>query len=333
MEAGQQNPILNKSIFISDLGESSSFTSTFLVRSKERMFSKNGKPYLSMHLGDKTGMLDTRIWDRVDELFDGFQEGDVVAVAGKTHLFQNRLQMVVTHLVPVAASEVTLADYLPATDQDLEQLYDQLRAVFEALENPWVKKLALVLLNDPEISKRYKLCPAAKTVHHAFIGGLLVHSLQLVRLVEAVHPLYPTADKSLLMFGAAFHDFGKIYELSYHNGFGYTDEGRLVGHITIGATIIDRKVREMEGFPEALEWQLKHLVLSHHGKLEYGSPKRPHTLEAQLVHHLDDMDSKMNSIETFMRDEKNVSRWTGHHKAYDNYYYKPDCTLPERSVD
>jgi 3'-5' exoribonuclease len=315
---------VQKTLFIADLTENASFTSTFLVRTKERMLSRNGKPYLSLHLGDKTGTIDTRVWERADELFEGFNEGDVVAVAGKTHVFQNRLQLVVSHLAAVPLSEVTLSDYLPSSNQDLDHLYSELLNVFANLTNPWIRDLALALLTDPEIAERYKICPAAKTVHHAFVGGLLVHSLQLIKLVEVVHPLYPVTDKERLIFGAAFHDFGKIYELSFQNGFGYTDEGRLVGHISIGATLLDRKIRELPGFPDNLAWELKHIILSHHGRLEYGSPKRPHTLEALLVHHLDDMDSKMNSIETFMREEKSTARWTSHHRAYDNYYYKPD---------
>jgi 3'-5' exoribonuclease len=201
-------------------------------------------------------------------------------------------------------------------------MYAQMLQIFRDLPNPWVRGLGVALLEDPEIQSRYRKCPAAKTIHHAFVGGLLCHSLQIIRLADAVLPLYKGINRDLVVFGAAFHDFGKIFELSYDGSFGYTDEGRLVGHIAIGVTLIDRKIRLMPGFPEDLEWQLKHLVLSHHGRLEYGSPKRPHTLEAQLVHHLDDMDSKINSIQTFIASENSGSRWTGHHKAYDQYYYR-----------
>jgi 3'-5' exoribonuclease len=317
-----------KGIFIKDLKGNDIVRSTFLVQSKSMPMAKNGKPYLSLLLSDSTGVIDTRIWNDVETVSTLCQEGDVVAVSAKTHVFQNRMQMVVSHIVPVPPSEVDPLAYIPRTEIDLEAKYQELLGIFQGLENPWVRELGLALLNDPEIAARYKVCPAAKTIHHAFLGGLLVHSVQLIHLVDAILPHYENLDRSILIFGAAFHDFGKIYELSYSAGFGYTDEGKLVGHIAIGVQLVDRKILAMPGFPKDLEYQLKHIILSHHGRLEYGSPKRPQTLEAQLLHHLDDMDSKINSIQTLMETEANESRWTAHHKAYDNYYYKSDCYLP-----
>lgn len=316
-----------KQIFIKDLQAKDSVRTTFLVKSKQLMQAKNGKAYLTLLLSDRTGNLDSRVWEEAEPLSETFAEGDIVAVAGKAHYFQNRLQLIVEHLIPVPAAEVDISEYLPAASENLDVLYDELLNVFDQVECPWVREISLALLKDEEIAPRYKVCPAAKSIHHAFIGGLLTHSLQLIKLSDAILPLYSEINRSILLFGAAFHDFGKVFELSYDGNFGYTDEGRLVGHIAIGVSLIDRKIREIPGFPKELEWQLKHMVLSHHGKLEYGSPKRPHTIEAQLLHHLDDMDSKINSIQTFMKGERNGARWTGHHKAYDQYYYKPDSYL------
>jgi 3'-5' exoribonuclease len=313
-----------KQIFIRDLKSNDAVRSSFLVTSKELFISKNSKPYLSLILSDRTGQIDTRIFEDADALSASFREGDVIAIAGKAHQFQNRLQLVVQHLTRLTPEEVELSDYLPTAGEDLEVLYTELLGIFRGLKNAWVRDLALRLLEHPEIAPRYKRCPAAKTIHHAFIGGLLVHSLQLIKVIDRILPLYPTLDRDLLIFGAAFHDFGKIFELSYHSVFGYTDEGRLVGHIAIGVNLIDREIQKMDGFPRELEWQLKHLVLSHHGKLEYGSPKRPHTLEALVLHYIDDLDSKINSIQTLMDGEQSGSRWTAYHRAYDNYYYKPD---------
>lgn len=316
-----------KHLFIKDLKPKDVVRTSFLVKYKAMAASKNGKPYLTMILADRTGDIDTRVWDRAEELGSMFQEGEVVAVSGKAHEFKNRLQLVVDQLIPLPSEEVELNDYLPEGPANLDGIFEELVEIFRGLKNPWVKDVSLALLNDPEIAPRYKVCPAAKTIHHAFLGGLLCHSLQLIKVIEAILPLYPMIDRDLMIFGAAFHDFGKIFELSYQGNFGYTDEGRLVGHITIGATLLDRKIQGMPGFPKELEYQLKHLILSHHGRLDYGSPKRPATLEAQLLHHLDDMDSKMNSIHTFMVNEKNEARWTAYHKAYDQYYYKPDSVL------
>ncbi len=320
-----------KCIFIKDLKGNDVVRSTFLVQSKTMPMAKNGKPYLSLMLSDSTGVIDTRIWHDVETVGACFAEGDVVAVSAKTHVFQNRMQMVVSHIIPVPLSEVDPLAYLPRSAENLEEKFEQLLTIFEGLENPWIRQLGLALLKDPDIASRYKVCPAAKTIHHAFLGGLLVHSLQLIQLVEAILPHYQKLDRSILIFGAAFHDFGKIYELSYNHGFGYTDEGKLVGHIAIGVQLVDRKILGIAEFPKELEWQLKHIILSHHGRLEYGSPKRPHTVEAQLLHHLDDMDSKINSIQTMMEAEANDCRWTAHHKAYDNYYYKSDAYLAQPS--
>ena len=191
------------------------------------------------------------------------------------------------------------------------------------MENRWIKALALAILNDPEIAVRYPKCPAAKTIHHAYIGGLLAHTHQLIKVVNAIAPLYPELNREILIFGAAFHDFGKVFELSFDGPFGYTDEGKLVGHISIGNAIIDREVRKLEGFPQSLELQLKHIVLSHHGRVEYGSPKPPQTLEAVMLSALDDLDSKLESISQLMKSEKCSGSWTPVHKAYQTSYYRP----------
>jgi 3'-5' exoribonuclease len=311
-----------KLLFIKDLKPRDVVRTSFLVKSKELLTNKQGKPYLALMLADKTGEIDSRVWDNAEQLAATFNEGDIVAVGAKAHLFQDRMQLMVEDLVPLPPEEVAVDEYLPKMDIDLEGLYAELIARFERIENKWVKALALSLLNDPEIAQRYKLCPAAKTIHHAYIGGLLVHSLQLVKLVDAVHAYYSALDINLLLFGAAFHDFGKIFELSYNRQFGYTDEGKLVGHIAIGVVLIDRKICAIPDFPKELEWHLKHLVLSHHGKLEYGSPKIPATLEAELVHWLDHMDSRLESIQGLIRADKNPGKWTAQHRAYGQYYWK-----------
>lgn len=303
--------------------------STFLVRAKGVQQAKNGKPYLALTLADRTGFVDTRIWSEdAVELAETFREGDIVAVSGRAQWFQNRLQLVVDNLVPID-EPLPLEDFLPRADGDSQARYAELISIFEKVECPWTRQVALELLHDPEVASRYPLSPAAKTIHHAYLGGLLVHSLSLVKLVQSVAPHYPRLNPSLLLFGAAFHDFGKIFELSYEGQLGYTDEGRLVGHIAIGTVLVDRVIQKIPGFPKEIEWQLKHLILSHHGKIEYGSPVKPQTLEAQLVHHLDDMDSKINSIQELMDSERSQARWTAVHRAYEAAYYRGNLTQTE----
>lgn len=312
-----------KRYFVSDLKPQDVVRSTFMVKSKGVMQAKNGKPYLALILGDCTGTVDTRVWTNdVVELAATFSEGDVIAVAGRAQWFQNRMQLILDNLAPVE-EPVTLSDYLPKAGADAEKQYTELITLFEGLDCPWTRQLAVALLKHPDIASRYPVAPAAKTIHHAYLGGLLTHSLQLTKLVDALLPLYPKLNRNVALFGAAFHDFGKIFELSYDGSFGYTDEGRLVGHIAIGTVLIDRAIREIPEFPVALELQLKHMVLSHHGKIEYGSPVRPQTLEAQFVHHLDDMDSKLNSIQELMDSERSTAAWTAVHKAYGTSYFKP----------
>lgn len=315
--------LLTKEFFVSDLRPKDMVRTTFLVQSKNVLMNKNGRPYLAMMLRDRTGSVDTRIWENTEEIASEVGEGDVVAVFGKAHQFQNRLQLVVDQLVRVSPESVSMDDYLPATHASTAALYEEMLGIFRTLDCPWTRQLGLMLLEDPEISSRYKVCPAAKTIHHAYLGGLLEHSLQVIRLVEAVHPLYKSLNRSLLIFGAAFHDFGKIFELSYDGPFSYTDEGKLVGHIAIGVTLVDRKIQMIPGFPKDLEYQIKHLILSHHGRLEYGSPKLPVTLEAVLLHGLDDVDSKLQSIQNLIEGESGSGKWTPLHRAYNQSYYKP----------
>lgn len=316
-----------KTLFIKDLSAGDSVCTRFLIRQKQMLSNKNGKPYLAVLLSDKTGDLEARVWEGADQMTLLFSEGDVVTISGRVNSFQNRLQISVEHLVPVPPSEVDLNEFLSTPLIDVDSLYNDLLKTFENLRNPYVKELGLALLRDPEISKRYKICPAAKTIHHAFVGGLLAHSMQLIRLVDSILPLYEDIDRDIMVFGCAFHDFGKIFELHTQGRMGYTDEGRLVGHIAIGVSLIDRKIQSIPEFPQELEWHLKHLILSHHGHLEYGSPKKPHTIEAELLHLVDHMDSRMNSIQTFMKNDKTDARWTGYHQAYDQYYFKPEKYL------
>lgn len=322
-----QRDLIKKHLFIKDLKPKDAFQTSFMVKSKDLFLNKLGKPYLALLLGDNTGNVEGRVWEEAEKIFPTFEEGDIVAVGGKAHLFQERLQVSIENIAPIPKEMALVEDYLPQSAKNIEGMYLELLNHFEKVKDPFIKNLSLSLLKDPEISTRYKMCPAAKTIHHAYIGGLLFHSLQLIKLVDAVLPCYENLNRDLLIFGAAFHDFGKIYELSYHHQFGYTDEGKLVGHIAIGVSILDRFIQKIPDFPNTLEWQLKHLILSHHGKLEHGSPKTPCTLEAELLHNLDHMDSRMDSIQALMKSENNASRWSPFHKAYDQYYYKPDCYL------
>ncbi|MBI4404258.1 MAG: HD domain-containing protein [Deltaproteobacteria bacterium] len=323
-------PPQQKLIFIKDLKAQDEVQSTFLVKSKETFMAKSGKPYLALLLMDRTGEIDARVWENAQTLTSTFQQGDIIALRGRVNSYQNKLQLVVSHLVP--SPQADLRNYLPASLQDPDLMFDELCGFLNGIKNPWIRDLSLQLLQDKALSERYKLCPAAKSVHHAYIGGLLQHSLQLVKVVDAISKIYPELDRDLLLFGAAFHDIGKTAEISSLQNFDYTDEGKLLGHISIGVTTIDQKIRVMADFPKQLELQLKHMVLSHHGQLEFGSPVRPQTLEAQVLHHLDDMDSKIDGIQTLIRGEGNQTQWTSFHKTYGQCYFRPQLQKQDKAL-
>lgn len=321
---GSDSPNSKKSIFIKDLRAKDVVRSTFLVRNKMLRANKNGQNCLHLQLSDRSGTIEARLWEGAESADEALNEGNLVAISGRvSEAGSGFRQVTVQHWAPIPSEEGNWEDYYPKSEQDADAEYKRLIQVFEGLENPWIRNLSLALLNDPEIAGRYPRCPAAKSIHHAFIGGLLAHTHQLVRVVQAIAPLYPELDREILLFGAAFHDFGKVYELSFDGPVGYTDEGKLVGHISIGNTLIDKEVRKIEGFPKDLELQLKHIVLSHHGRVEYGSPKPPQTLEAVMLSALDDLDSKIESITQLIKSEKSTGRWTPVHKAYQTSYYRP----------
>lgn len=315
-----------KSIFIKDLNPKDSVQSSFLVKSKGLRPQKNGQPCLHLHLADSTGWIEARLWDGAEAADQTLDEGSVIAVAGRMNGGAGRSQLTIQQWLPLSREEIRWEDYYPAGPGEAvseAERYERLIAKFEAMENRWIAQLGVNLLRDPEIASRYPRCPAAKTIHHAFIGGLLTHTLQLIEVIERIAPLYPQLDREILLFGATFHDFGKVFELSFGNGpFAYTDEGRLIGHISIGQAWIDRKVQEIPDFPSSLEIQLKHLVLTHHGRLEYGSPKLPQTLEAVVLAAVDDLDSKIDSITQWIQTDRSPGRWTAMHKAYGVAYYR-----------
>jgi len=321
-----------KSIFIKDLQTKDVVRSTFLVRSKGLRPQKNGQSYLHLQLADRTGFIEAKVWDNAESAHESLEEGNVVAIFGRVHDGAGNRHLTVQQWVPLPESEINWDDFYPKGPFDEKgesSEYRKLVSIFEGLENPWIRELSLRLLNDPQISSRYPKCPAAKTIHHAFLGGLLAHTLSLIRVVEAICPLYPELNREILLFGAAFHDFGKVFELSFDGPFNYTDEGKLIGHISIGQVWIDRKIQTIEGFPSDLELQLKHMVLSHHGRLDYGSPKVPQTLEAIVLSSLDDLDSRIESISQWIKAAKGTSRWTPVHKAYQVAFYRPDTSRSE----
>ncbi len=308
--------------FIADLKDRDSVDSVFMVKEKTMALAKNGKPYMNLKFMDKSGEIDGKLWDNVDELDKSFQKGDFVQIRGTGSLYMGKMQLVAKEIRRLDEENVDLADFVPVSPVPLAEMKAELAAVVASLRNPHLKGLMESFLADPAFMAAYCKAPAAKGMHHVYLGGLLEHSLSVVRLADAVVPLYPDLNRDLLVVGALLHDVGKIAELSYDRAFEYTDEGRLIGHITIGVDMLTEQIAQIPGFPRELAMLLKHMLLSHHGQYDYGSPKRPKTVEATILHYLDDMDSKINGIRSHIAKETaQGNRWTSHHRLYNLYFF------------
>lgn len=286
-----------KQHFVSQLTEGQIVASHFLVREKEiRTSARTGSSWLQLELADRTGAISGKMWDNFSALASTFERGDVVLIRARVKVYNGQKELTLEQIVPAAERDYDLADFLPHTKHDIEEMYSRLRAAISAMKNPWLKLLLSNVAEDPAIVPRLKRAPAAMTMHHAYMGGLLEHIVSMIGLASAVAAHYPELDADLLLAGVVLHDIGKIDELRYERDIGYTDTGRLLGHITIGAALVREKIKAIAGFPAPLAVLVEHLILSHHGSLEFGSPSLPQTREAIALHFMDDMDSKMASM-------------------------------------
>ncbi len=295
-----------KSPYVKELEPNRVITTSFLVHSKEIRQKKSGEFYLSLLLADRTGELDAKMWDNVAEVIDSFDRDDFVKVKGLIQVFHNRPQLTIHKVRRMDDSEIEFGDYFPSSRRDPDEMWNELRGVVAKVGNPHLRGLLDAMLNDPDVAIRYRRAPAAKTIHHAYLGGLIEHVLSLCTLANAIGPHYRHVDYDLLLTGVVLHDIGKIYELNYERGFSYSTEGQLIGHINIAMRMVADKLRALPGFPPLLRSLVEHMILSHHGQLEYGSPKVPLFPEALLLHYLDDMDSKMECMRALIDNDRQL---------------------------
>jgi 3'-5' exoribonuclease len=295
-----------KSPYVNELEPDRVITTSFLVHSKEIRQKKTGELYLSLLLGDRTGDLDAKMWDNVTEVLEAFDRDDFVKVKGLVQIFHNRPQLTIHKVRRMDDSEVDYGDYFPSSKRDPGEMWQELRGVVNGMGNPHLRALVNAMLDDEDIARRYRLAPAAKQIHHAYLGGLIEHVLSLCGLARLAAGHYAHIDVDLLLAGVVLHDIGKIYELNYERGFSYSDEGQLIGHITIGMRMVADKLRGLPDFPPRLRTLVEHMILSHHGQLEFGSPKLPQFPEALLLHYLDDMDSKMECMRSLIDGDRQV---------------------------
>ena len=314
-----------KAHYIEDLQENERVDAFYLVQSKEVRTKKNsGEPYLSLILSDRTGSIETKMWDGVEAIADLFDKDDFVKVRATVQLYRDKPQLVVHKLRRAEDGEIDLDDFIPHTKQDIGEMWATLRANVEAFENPHLKALLLAFLDDPEFADRFKIAPAAKTLHHGFIGGLLEHVSSLMRLAKLVASNYDYLDVELLQTGVVLHDMGKLDELTYERAFGYSSDGQLLGHITICLQWIDRKCAALPDFPPRLKRLIEHMVLSHHGRYEFGSPKLPMFPEALALSYIDDLDSKLESMRASLVNETSEGvEWTRYNSSLERSLVNP----------
>lgn len=320
-------PIL-KTRYVSDLQPDETVTSCFLVHTKDVRLKKSGDPYLSLVLSDRTGQLEAKMWDGIAEVVDTFERDDFVKAEGLVQMYRDRPQITIRRIRRLDDSDVDISQYLPHTERDIGEMWAELNAAVASLENPHLKQLLESFLADDEIAECFKIAPAAKTMHHAFVGGLLEHVTSLLRLARLTAGNYDFVDVDLVTAGVVLHDMGKIYELSYKRTFGYTDEGQLLGHMIIVLRMLDRKCAGFPDFPPRLKTLLEHLILSHHGHYEFGSPKLPMFPEALLLHYIDDLDSKLESMRASISGELlGEDCWTRYNPALERRLLKKDDFL------
>lgn len=289
-----------KTVFLGEIAkyEGQTVTDFFVVAQKQFSRKRDGAAYLSLRLTDRTGQCEARMWDNFEACSDTFESGDVVKVQVEVSGWNGRPQLAIKRLRKAAVEEYSLADFQPHTTLPIEELWARLNAFVDGFTDPFLQQLIRGFLDDPEIASLLRSAPAAKYLHHAWIGGLLEHIVSLLGLCERVLPHYPDVHRDLVMSGAILHDIGKLEELRWSLNFDYTLEGQLLGHITLGIAMIEKKIAAIHDFPPRLKLLLEHIVLSHHGKHEFGSPKLPMTPEAILFHYLDDLDAKMFTVRT-----------------------------------
>src|SRR5213594_2120184 len=325
-----------KDFFLADCAqhENKVITSSFVVVSKQVKPKKTGEPYLALTLGDRTGQIEAKMWDNVEEFIDVFEQDDFLKIKGLINKYKNRFQLTIHKLRRMQDAEVDFSDYLPKTSRDIDELWHTLTDFVGTFENPYLKSLVELFLADPEIAERYRIAPAAKTLHHAYIGGLLDHVVSLFRSCDLLCRNYPQVNRDLLLTGAFLHDIGKIHELAYHRSFSYTTRGQLLGHMIIELEMLQAKLARLPDFPDDLKTLVEHLIISHHGQYEFGSPKLPMFPEALMLHYLDDLDSKMEAMRAqFERDAESDGGWTGYNSSLGRPLLNAARFLEKKSAD
>lgn len=306
---------------VADLKLKSQIESTYLVKHIQVNEARDGKSYLNVILADSTGDLESRMWNNAHQVADIVSKGDYVQVSGKVNPYQGRKQFIISRITKIDASEVDTSEFLASAARSSDEMFNELLSIVSELKDVYIKELLQNILNDSEIQRRLKTWQAGKSIHHAYQGGLLEHILSCCQLGVFLSKQYQV-NSSYVMAGCILHDLCKIYELTDGVNVEYTEEGRLVGHLVKGVELVDRFAYKIKNFPYQMKLHLKHILLSHHGEYEFGSPKIPQTKEAMLVHMIDLMDSRMGIFDDIIKKDNSNGHWSGYIKHLDRMIYK-----------
>lgn len=314
--------------YVSQLGHQEAIDQVFMASDKQLRPNRNGNLYLQFELSDRSGSIGARMWNASEAAYKEFDNGDYIHVEGTTQLFQGAIQLIASKLTKIDPAEVDPGDFTPLCSVEVDKLLARLGEILRGMTDPALRNLAECFLMDESLMAKLARAPAGVKNHHAYQGGLLEHVVNLMEVVLRVSPCYPQIDRDLLLMGAFTHDLGKVDELGYERDLTYTDEGQLIGHLVMAVGMIEVKVAEAEklsGEPMPVETvlRLKHMLVSHHGEYQFGSPKLPMTVEAIALCCLDNLDAKVNSFLQLLRDDANVdSSWTGFHSNLNRKLYK-----------
>lgn len=308
-------------LWLKDIKENKKVSGRYLVKEKRAGTTRKGDPFLSLVLADRTGEIEARIWEGADELSPLFFEGDIVKIEGHSSSYRGKPQITLSNL-EVSKSDVDPAVFLESTTYDPSEMMKALRRLLRRVKNVHLRRLIDRFLGDSGFISGFEKAPAAKNFHHNYLGGLLEHTLAVCRMALNVAELYPQLDSDLLLTAAFLHDIGKTKELQFDPHIDYTDQGRLIGHVVLGVIMLEEKLDKLKEFPEDLAVRLKHLILSHHGEYEFGSPKKPKFLEAFALNLIDDLDAKINGLGRFMNKDQQEGAWTDFNRLFERYFLK-----------
>jgi 3'-5' exoribonuclease len=309
--------------FVSEISPNQDVVSAFIVAEKQLRVARNGTPFLILKLVDKSGQIAGRIWERAEGWAHSIAPRSVVRVHGRSELFRDELQLQIHDISPVSLNEIDRADFLPVSPKNPEKLFQKLKEMTSTIKKGALQKLIKHLLSDAHLMDRFKLAPAAKSMHHAYLGGLLEHTVAVTEMASFIASFYPDLNHDLLLVGAILHDIGKVDEFVYDLYIEYSHSGRLLGHMVLGVQILDEQIRSLRSFPPEEAILLNHLILSHHGGEAMGAVRLPMTREAFVLHFADDLDAKMNSVTRILADSKaGDEAWTAYQPLFERFFFR-----------